>query len=98
QNDVAPDVVLASAVTSTPRAFLKIAREVKEKRFHAGMLEFGMKDGMVKLVLNPKLEARIPSAALERVRTAEHEFMSGQKTMSLAGGSENVTAAGPIVH
>src|SRR5216683_1817333 len=34
QNDVAPDVVLASAVTSTPLAFLKIAREVKSGQFH----------------------------------------------------------------
>ena len=74
QNAVAPDVVLASAVTSTPLAFLKIAGQVKERRFHPGMLVFGMKDGMVKVVLNPKLEARIPAAAIERARKAEQEF------------------------
>lgn len=74
QNAVAPDVVLASAVTSTPMAFLRIASEVKEHRFHPGMLEFGMKDGMVKVVLNPKLESRIPAAALERARAAEQQF------------------------
>ncbi len=74
QNAVAPDVVLASAVTSTPLAFLKIAGEVKERRFHPGMLVFGMKDGMVKVVLNPKLESRIPPAALERARNAERQF------------------------
>ncbi len=76
QNDVAPDVVLASAVTSTPLAFLKIAREVKSGQFHPGMLEFGMKDGMVNVVFNPKLESHIPSAAIDRARAAEHEFMS----------------------
>ena len=74
QNEVAPDVVLASAVTSTPLAFLKIADAVKEHRFHPGMLEFGMKDGMVKVVLNPKLKSRIPAAALERARKAEQQF------------------------
>lgn len=74
QNDVAPDVVLASAVTSTPLAFLRIANEVKDHRFHPGMLEFGMKDGMVKVVLNPKLESRIPAAVLERARNAEKQF------------------------
>jgi basic membrane lipoprotein Med (substrate-binding protein (PBP1-ABC) superfamily) len=74
QNDVAPDVVLASAVTSTPLAFLKIAAEVKTRRFRSGMLQFGMKDGMVKLVLNPKLESRIPLAVLERARAAEQQF------------------------
>ena len=74
QNSVAPDVILASAVTSTPLAFLKIADEVKHHSFRPGMLEFGMKDGMVKVVLNPKLESRIPAATLERVRQAEQQF------------------------
>ncbi|HXR34310.1 MAG TPA: hypothetical protein VN754_00065 [Candidatus Binataceae bacterium] len=74
QNAVAPDVVLASAVTSTSLAFLKIAAEVKDRRFHPGMLVFGMNDGMVKVVLNPKLESRIPAAALERARQAEQQF------------------------
>jgi basic membrane lipoprotein Med (substrate-binding protein (PBP1-ABC) superfamily) len=74
QNAVAPEVVLASAVTSTPLAFLKIAGEVKDHRFHPGMLEFGMRDGMVKVVLNPKLTSRIPAATLERARNAEQQF------------------------
>ena len=74
QNDIAPDVVLASAVTSTPQAFLRIAREVKEHRFHPGMIEFGMKDGMVNVVLNPRLASRIPAATIEQVRHAELTF------------------------
>jgi basic membrane protein A and related proteins len=74
QNDVAPDVVLSSAVTSTPRAFLKIATEVEEHRFHAGMIEFGMDDGMVKVVFNPRLVSRIPASTLEQVRRAELTF------------------------
>jgi basic membrane protein A and related proteins len=74
QNAVAPDVVLASAVTSTPLAFVKIASDVKDHRFHPGMLEFGMKDGMIKVVLNPRLESRIPPPALERARQVEQEF------------------------
>jgi basic membrane protein A and related proteins len=74
QNEVAPDVVLASAITSIPMAFLKIAGEVKDHRFHPAMLVFGMKDGMVKVVLNPKLESRIPAESLERARKAEREF------------------------
>jgi basic membrane protein A len=77
QNNVAPDVVLASAVTSTPLAFLKIATEVKDKNFHSGMLEFGMKDGMVSVVFNPKLEPQIPAPALERARKVEHDLETG---------------------
>ncbi len=80
QNNIAPDVVLASAVTSTPLAFLKIATEVKNKQFHPGMLEFGMQDGMVNVVFNPKLESRIPPAALERARQAEHDLATGAPT------------------
>jgi basic membrane protein A len=77
QNNVAPDVVLASAVTSTPLAFLKIATEVKDKTFHPGMLEFGMQDGMVSVVFNPKLESKISAAALERARKVEHDLATG---------------------
>jgi basic membrane protein A len=74
QNTVAPDVVLASAVTSIPRAFLKIAGEVKDRRFHPGMLVFGMKDGMVKIVLNPGLKSHIPAAIMQRALKAEQDF------------------------
>jgi basic membrane protein A and related proteins len=77
QNNVAPDVVLASAVTSTPLAFLKIATQVKDKTFHPGMLEFGMEDGMVSVVYNPKLESQIPAAALARAKKAEHDLATG---------------------
>jgi basic membrane protein A and related proteins len=74
QNAIAPDVVLASAVTSTAQAFLRIATEVKEHRFHPGMIEYGMKDGMVSVVLNPRLESRIPAATIAEVRRAELTF------------------------
>jgi basic membrane protein A len=79
QNNIAPDVVLASAVTSTPLAFLKIATEVKNKQFHPGMLEFGMQDGMVNVVFNPKLESRIPAAAIDRARKVEHGLANGRR-------------------
>jgi len=77
QNDVIPGVVLASAVTSTAQAFLKIATEVKNNQFHPGMLEFGMEDGMVEVVVNPKLESRIPEPAMKRFLAAEQEFGHG---------------------
>ena len=74
QNDVVPGVVIASAVESTAQAFLKIAKAVKNNQFHAGMLEYGMEDGMVKVVLNPKLESRIPEAAMKQFLAVEREF------------------------
>jgi basic membrane protein A and related proteins len=78
QNDVAPAVVLASAVTSIPQAFLKIASEVKAGDFHPRMIEFGMADGMVRVVVNQQLESRIPPAVMTQVKDAEQEIVSGK--------------------
>jgi len=82
QNNVAPDVVLASAVTSTPLAFLKIATEVRDKNFHPGMLEFGMQEGMVSVVFNPTLESRIPAAALDRARKVQDDLATGRLVLA----------------
>ncbi len=77
QNAVAPTVVLASAVTAIPQAFLKIATEVKAGTFKPGMLEFGMREGMVKVVYNPRLLPEIPPAALEGAKRAEQAIVAG---------------------
>lgn len=82
QNSVMPDTVIASAVTSIPDAFLKIAVEVKAGGFRPGMLEFGMRDGMVKVVINPQLESRIPPAVMEQVKRAEQQLEGGAKLVS----------------
>jgi len=77
QNDVAPDVVLGSAVTDIPGAFLMIATQVRDGAFHPAMLELGMKDHMVKVVYNPKLAAMIPREAMQKAQTAEQEIIRG---------------------
>jgi basic membrane protein A len=77
QNDVAPDVVLASAVSSIPRAFLRIAVDVKAGGFRPGMIEFGMKEGMVAVVINPRLAERIPVTVMARVNLAERQVEDG---------------------
>jgi len=78
QNDVAPDVVLASAVTDIPQAFLKIATEVKAGSFHPAMIEFGMQDGMVNVIMNPRLSAQIPPQALGLARASEEQIKTGK--------------------
>jgi basic membrane lipoprotein Med (substrate-binding protein (PBP1-ABC) superfamily) len=69
--------VIASAVTAIPEAFAKIAVAVKSHAFRPGMIEFGMRDGMVHVVLNPQLTTRIPPAALARMNQAEHDIETG---------------------
>jgi basic membrane lipoprotein Med (substrate-binding protein (PBP1-ABC) superfamily) len=78
QNDVAPAVVLASAVTSIPQAFLKIASEVRAGDFHPRMLEFGMADGMVRVIVNQRLESRIPPKVMSELRAVEEAIVSGK--------------------
>jgi basic membrane protein A len=77
QNDVAPDVVIASAVSDIPRAFVEVAREVKEGRFAGRIERMGMKEGVVSLVFNPRLESQIPSAVKERIEQARQSIIAG---------------------
>jgi basic membrane protein A and related proteins len=81
QNDVAPDTVLASAVTHIAKAFLRVATEIKAHRFKPGMIEYGMKDDMVEVVYNPRLKAKIPPEALAKADAAERGIIAGQTTL-----------------
>ncbi|MGO9602160.1 MAG: BMP family protein [Candidatus Binataceae bacterium] len=78
QNDVAPDTILASAVTFIPKAFLRIATEIKANNFKGGMIEYGMKDGMVEVVYNPRLGAKIPAAVMEKAKLAQQQITDGK--------------------
>jgi basic membrane lipoprotein Med (substrate-binding protein (PBP1-ABC) superfamily) len=78
QAAVAPDNILASAVAEVPLAFLKIATQVKAHDFRAKMIEYGMRDGMVRVVYNTRLIPKIPAAALARARRAELDMAAGR--------------------
>jgi basic membrane protein A len=77
QNDIAPDVILASGVLDVPEAFLQVAREVKEGKFRGEPHHFGMKEGVVSLVYNPRLEAMIPADARQQVSKAQDAIKAG---------------------
>lgn len=77
QNDIAPEVVIASAVSDIPRAFVEVARKVKEGRFTGRIERMGMKDGVVSLVWNPRLEARIPAPIKARIEQARQAIIAG---------------------
>jgi basic membrane protein A and related proteins len=81
QNDVAPDTVLASAVTHIAKAFLRVATEIKAHSFKPGMIEYGMKDGMVEVAYNPRLKDKIPADALARASSAEQGIIAGRITL-----------------
>ena len=77
QNDIAPDVILASAVIDIPRAFITVAKQVKDGAFVAQIEKLGMKDGVVSLVYNPALVDRIPAEAKARVDAAQQQILAG---------------------
>jgi basic membrane lipoprotein Med (substrate-binding protein (PBP1-ABC) superfamily) len=70
QNNVASDVTLGSVVIDLPRAFLAVAREVKDGNFTPRVISLGLHDNIVRLVLNPGLESTIPARVQAQVDSA----------------------------
>jgi basic membrane lipoprotein Med (substrate-binding protein (PBP1-ABC) superfamily) len=78
QNDVAPDVILGSAVIRIPDAFLETALAWQAGELGGRPIYAGQAEEVVDFVLNPELAARVPAdlvaaidAARERIRTRE---------------------------
>jgi basic membrane protein A and related proteins len=80
QNNVMPDTILASAVTDIPGSFLKIATEVRDGKFHPAMIEYGMKEGMVKVEYNDRLVGNVPKSAVDRANATVQDIVAGKIT------------------
>ncbi len=77
QNDMAPDVVLASATLDIPAAFVEVARRVRDGSFRAEPLRLGLADGIVALELNPKLAPAIPPEVRSELDSLEARIREG---------------------
>jgi basic membrane lipoprotein Med (substrate-binding protein (PBP1-ABC) superfamily) len=77
QAGVAPKVVLASAVIDIPRAFVAVAREVRDGTFRPRVIELGMADGIVSLAWNPALAAQVPAEVRERLDRLQAGIVDG---------------------
>jgi basic membrane lipoprotein Med (substrate-binding protein (PBP1-ABC) superfamily) len=77
QNDIAPDVILASAVIDIPRGFLTVARQVKDGTFVAQVERMGMRDGVVSLQYNAALADRIPPEVKAKVDAVQQSILDG---------------------
>ena len=95
QNAVAPDVIIGSVVIDLPRAFLSVARDVKEGRFRARVLRLGGTTGVTKFVLNPMWRERIPPAVLARVDSTERRIVSGELQPPRIEFVDSVSTRGP---
>jgi len=77
QSSLAPERVLGSVVIDLPRAFLQIAREVKEGRFAPRVETFGLASQVIRYDENPALAPRVPAALRARLRAARDSIIAG---------------------
>jgi basic membrane lipoprotein Med (substrate-binding protein (PBP1-ABC) superfamily) len=83
QTQLAPDRVLGSAIIDLPRAFLLVAREVRDGKFVPRVESFGLASGVVRYEPNPALEKLLPAGLMARVRAAADSIAAG--TLRLTG-------------
>lgn len=77
QASLIPDRVLGSAVIDLPRAFLMVAREVKEGRFTPRVESFGLESGVIRYQANPALAAAVPPELAARLESARDSIIAG---------------------
>ncbi|WP_373069271.1 BMP family protein [Gemmatimonas sp.] len=95
QNSVAPDVIIASIVIDLPKAFLMVAREVQAGTFKGRVINLGVKDDVVRLVINPTMRDRVPAAAIAASDSVGVMLMAGTFT-GLADLLQGTDSAKPL--
>jgi basic membrane protein A len=78
QNNLAPDVIVASAVLDVPAAFVRMATLVRDKKFVPQVQRLGMAEGIVSLAWNERLKATLSPATVAEVARLEAEIRSGK--------------------
>ena len=77
QSALAPSQVPGSAVIDLPKAFLRIAREVKGGTFNPKVETFGLASGVVRYDPNPAFDRVVPAALKARVQAAADSIVAG---------------------
>lgn len=78
QNDLAPDVIVASAVLDVPGAMTQMARKVRDGQFQPQIQYFGMNEGVVTLQWNEKLKGGIAPETVAEIARLEEEIKAGR--------------------
>ena len=74
QNNVAPEITIASVVIDLPHAFLTVAREVRAHTFKPRVIKLGTESDVVTLVINPAFRSHIPPATMHAVDSVRAEL------------------------
>ncbi|HVS33250.1 MAG TPA: BMP family protein [Thermoanaerobaculia bacterium] len=77
QNDIAPDVIVASAVLDVPGAFVRMATQVRDGKFVPRVQYLGINEQVVSLVWNERLKPEISPQTIAEVERLEGEIRSG---------------------
>jgi len=83
QTALGPEFVLGSVVIDLPRAFLIVAREVKNGTFRPGVITLGERQGVVRWLPNPRLAGEISAADRARVDSTEQRIRTGALSVGI---------------
>ncbi|HWD37716.1 MAG TPA: BMP family protein [Fimbriimonas sp.] len=81
QNDNASGAVIASAVIVAKPAFLALAKAVQAGTYTGTVQKFGMKDGAIDFVVNPKLKDKVPADAQKLLDDTKDKIKNGAVTV-----------------
>ena len=77
QNAIAPEVTLGSVVIDLRHAFLLVAEQVKAHTFVPRVVSLGVRENVVRLVLNPSLHATIPPSTRTAIDSVQRQLFDG---------------------
>jgi basic membrane protein A and related proteins len=78
QTELAPDVIVASAVVDVAGAYVQMAKIVKEGRFKPEVQHFGSVDNTIRIEWNDALKGQISPATVAEVERLTAEIISGK--------------------
>ncbi|HUP63660.1 MAG TPA: BMP family protein [Thermoanaerobaculia bacterium] len=78
QNDLAPEVILASAVLDVPTGFVHMANLVKSRRFTPQVFWLGMEEGIVTIAWNEALRSKLAPDTVQRIDEKEADIREGR--------------------
>lgn len=77
QNGLAPEVTLGSVVIDLRHAFLLVAKQVKTHTFVPRVVSLGVRENVVRLVINPTLQASIPQPTRVAIDSVQRRLFDG---------------------
>ena len=86
QNAVAPEVTLGSVVIDLRHAFLLVAQQVKTHTFEPRVVSLGVRENVVRLVLNPALESRVSPATRAVIDSVQRRLFDGSLRLNDSTG------------